>query len=125
VELVRQVLTLRPAWTLAVATDGLQGLQRLQQESYDAALVDIDLPGIDGVELCLRLQADAATRDLPLLALSANAMPGEIQRALGAGFRGYITKPIDVPSLLAELDRMLDAKVSARLNASLATAARP
>ncbi len=125
VELVRQVLTLRPAWTLAVATDGLQGLQRLQQESYDAALVDIDLPGIDGVELCLRLQADAATRDLPLLALSANAMPGEIQRALGAGFRGYITKPIDVPSLLAELDRLLDAKVSARLNASLATAARP
>jgi len=109
VELMRQVLYLRPAWTLAVAEDGLQGLQRLQQERYDAALVDIDLPGIDGVELCLRLQADAATRALPLLALSANALPGDIRRALAAGFRGYVTKPIDVPSLLAELDRLLGA----------------
>jgi len=103
------VLYLRPAWTLAVAEDGLQGLQRLQQERYDAALVDIDLPGIDGIELCLRLQADAATRALPLLALSANAMPGDIRRALAAGFRSYVTKPIDVPSLLAELDRLLGA----------------
>jgi len=109
VELMRQVLYLRPAWTLAVAEDGLQGLQRLQQERYDAALVDIDLPGIDGVELCLRLQADAATRALPLLALSANALPGDIRRALAAGFRSYVTKPIDVPSLLAELDRLLGA----------------
>ena len=109
VELMRQVLYLRPAWTLAVAEDGLQGLQRLQQERYDAALVDIDLPGIDGVELCLRLQTDAATRALPLLALSANALPGDIRRALAAGFRSYVTKPIDVPSLLAELDRLLGA----------------
>ena len=109
IELMRQLLQLRPAWTLAVAEDGLQGLQRLQQEPFDAALVDIDLPGIDGVELCLRLQADAATRALPLLALSANALPGDIRRALAAGFRAYITKPIDVPSLLAELDRLLGA----------------
>jgi len=109
IELMRQVLQLRPAWTLTVAEDGLQGLQRLQQEPFDAALVDIDLPGIDGVELCRRLQADAATRALPLLALSANALPGDIRRALAAGFRGYITKPIDVPTLLAELDRLLGA----------------
>ena len=112
VELMRQVLRLRPAWTLAVAEDGLQGLQQLQQEHYDAALVDIDLPGIDGVELCRRLQADAATRALPLLALSANAMPGDIRRALAAGFRGYITKPIDVPALLAELDVLLSASAA-------------
>jgi signal transduction histidine kinase/CheY-like chemotaxis protein len=112
VELMRQVLRLRPAWTLAVAEDGLQGLQQLQQEHYDAALVDIDLPGIDGVELCRRLQADAATRALPLLALSANAMPGDIRRALAAGFRGYITKPIDVPALLAELDDLLSASAA-------------
>ena len=112
IELMRQVLHLRPAWTLAVAEDGLQGLQRLQQEPFDAALVDIDLPGIDGVELCLRLQADAATRALPLLALSANALPGDIRRALAAGFRAYITKPIDVRSLLVELDRLLCARTA-------------
>ena len=114
IELMRQVMQLRPAWTLAVAEDGLQGLQRLQQEPFDAALVDIDLPGIDGVELCLRLQADAATRAVPLLALSANALPGDIRRALAAGFRGYITKPIDVPWLLTELDRLLGASAAAK-----------
>jgi CheY-like chemotaxis protein len=107
VELMRQVLKLRPAWTLDVAEDGLQGLQQLQQGRHDAALVDIDLPGMDGIQLCRRLKSEPATQALPLLALSANAMPGDIRRALAAGFRGYITKPIDVPSLLAELDRLL------------------
>jgi PAS domain S-box-containing protein len=112
VELMRQVLQLRPAWTLAVAEDGLLGLQRLQHEHFDAALVDIDLPGIDGIELCRRLQALAVAQArplLPLLALSANAMPADIRRALAAGFQGYITKPIAVPGLLAALDRLLRA----------------
>ncbi len=113
IELMRQVLQLRPQWTLEVAEDGPQGLQRLRSEDFDAALIDIDLPGMDGIELCLRLQADAATRAqaaLPLLALSANAMPADIRRALAAGFQGYITKPIAVPGLLAALDRLLDAR---------------
>ena len=112
VELMHQVLLLRPAWTLAVAEDGLQGLQRLQNEHFDAALIDIDLPGIDGVELCRRLQASAAARAVPappLLALSANAMPADIRRALAAGFQHYLTKPIAVPGLLSALDRLLSA----------------
>jgi len=108
VELLRQVLKLRPAWTLAVAEDGLQGLARLQAETFDAALVDIDLPGIDGVELCRRLKAEPATRALPLLALSANAMPADVRRALAAGFEAYITKPIDVSRLLAQMDQVLN-----------------
>jgi len=112
VELMRQVLLLRPAWTLAVAEDGLQGLQRLLTEDHDAALVDIDLPGIDGTEICRRLQAHAQARGvpaIPLLALSANAMPADIRRALAIGFKSYITKPIDVPGLLAQLDQLLGA----------------
>ena len=109
VELLRQVLTLRPAWTLEVAIDGPSGLALARAKAFDGAIIDIDLPGLDGVELCRRLQADAATRGLPLLALSANAMAGDIRRAMAAGFRNYLTKPIDVPQLLSEIDRLLES----------------
>jgi len=107
VELLRQVFQLRPAWTLDVAEDGLAGLARLQRGGYDAGIVDIDLPGIDGIELCRRLKAAPATAALPLLALSANAMPADIRRATAAGFEAYVTKPIDVATLLRQLDRLL------------------
>ena len=109
VELMRQVLTLRPAWTLEVAIDGPSGLALARAKAFDGAIIDIDLPGLDGVELCRRLQADAATRGLPLLALSANAMAADIRRAMAAGFRNYLTKPIDVPQLLSEIDRLLES----------------
>ena len=65
----------------------------------------------NSVEPCRRLQADIATRELPLIALSANAMAGDIRRAMAAGFRNYLTKPIDVAQLLAELDRLLEITV--------------
>ena len=107
VELLRQVLRLRPAWTLDVAEDGLAGLARLRRGGYDAGIIDIDLPGIDGVELCRRLKAEPGTAALPLLALSANAMPAEVRRAMAAGFEAYVTKPIDVATLLRQLDHLL------------------
>ncbi|MCW5634192.1 MAG: response regulator [Rubrivivax sp.] len=107
VELLRQVVLLRPAWALEVAGDGLSGLQRLLDESFDGAIVDIDLPGLDGVALCRRVRAEPAIARLPLLALSANAMPADVRRALAAGFDGYVTKPVDVPTLLQRLDRLL------------------
>ena len=107
VELLRQVMQLRPDWTLEVAHDGLAGLARLQQEPFDGAIVDIDLPGLDGVALCRRLRGEAGPRALPLLALSANAMPADIRRATEAGFDAYLTKPVDIPTLLQQLDRLL------------------
>ncbi len=109
VDLLRQVLALRPGVALAVAEDGLAGLAIAQDERFDLAIVDIDLPGIDGIELCRRLKADDRTRALPLIALSANAMEADIRRARQAGFDLYLTKPIDVPRLLAEIDAVLDA----------------
>ncbi len=109
VDLLRQVLSLRPQYSLTVAADGLAGLAMAQAQAFDLAIIDIDLPGIDGVELCRRLKAAPATRALPLVALSANAMQADIRRARQAGFALYLTKPIDVQHVLAQLDRMLDA----------------
>ena len=109
VDLLRQVLTLRPQYSLSVAGDGLAGLAMARAQAFDLAIIDIDLPGIDGIELCRRLRAEAATSTLPLVALSANAMQADIRRARGAGFDLYLTKPIDVPHVLAQIDRLLDA----------------
>ena len=102
-------MSLRPQCRLSVAADGLSGLALAMTERFDLAIIDIDLPGIDGVELCQRLRSHAPTAALPLLALSANAMQSDIRRAMQAGFDQYLTKPIDVPGLLAEIDRLLDA----------------
>ncbi len=114
VDLLRQVLMLRPGIALTVAEDGVAGLTLAQAEPWDLAIVDIDLPGIDGVELCRRLKADPATQALRLIALSANAMEADIRRARAAGFDLYLTKPIDVPRLLAEIDAALDTGSAAR-----------
>jgi PAS domain S-box-containing protein len=107
VELMRQVLLLRPDLELDVAADGPAGLARLLAGGLDLALVDIDLPGFDGVELCRRARVEPSAAALPMLALSANAMPGDIRRAMNAGFDGYLTKPLDVVRLLEEIDRRL------------------
>jgi signal transduction histidine kinase/ActR/RegA family two-component response regulator len=106
VELLRQVLALRPAYQLSVASDGLTGLDMTQRTTPDVAIVDIDLPGIDGLEVCRRLRADPRTRHIPLIGLSANAMSSDETRALQAGFDVYLTKPLNVPRLFDELKRL-------------------
>jgi CheY-like chemotaxis protein/anti-sigma regulatory factor (Ser/Thr protein kinase) len=109
VELLEQMVAMRPGYRLTVATDGLSGLAMVRAQMPDLAIIDIDLPGIDGVELCRRLKVDPLTARLPLIALSANAMPDEVGRARQAGFDVYLTKPMDVVRLLAEIERMLPA----------------
>jgi two-component system, cell cycle response regulator DivK len=70
--------------------------------SHDPALVlmDVQLPGIDGVEALARLRADDQTRSIPVLALTAQAMHGDRERFLDAGFDGYLSKPVDVIELI-------------------------
>ncbi|RZI84489.1 MAG: response regulator [Rubrivivax sp.] len=107
VELFAGVMALRPGHEVSVARDGLQGLAMARAELPDLAVVDINLPGIDGIELCRRLRADPATATMPLIALSANAMPSDIERAMRAGFDTYLTKPLNVVQLFEEMDRLL------------------
>ena len=107
VELLRQVLALRPVYQLSVAADGRSGLDKARLAPPDLAIIDIDLPGIDGIEVCRRLRADPRTRHVPLIGLSANAMAADEARALQAGFDLYLTKPLNVPRLFRELKRLL------------------
>jgi two-component system, cell cycle response regulator DivK len=92
------------------ATRGEDALELAGSHVPSLVLMDIQLPGIDGVEALRRLRADTRTRAIPVLALTAQAMHGDADRFLAAGFDGYVSKPVDVIELLAIVQKHCDAE---------------
>ncbi len=109
VELLRGVLSLRPQWRMLSAGDGAAGIAAAQEHRPDLIVIDIGLPGIDGFQVCRRLRADPAFAARPIVALSANAMPADVERGRAAGFDAYLTKPLQIADFLAQADRLLAA----------------
>ena len=107
-ELVQQLIERRPDLRLLSAGDGLQGIRLARIHLPKLILMDINLPGISGLEALNILREDPATRHIPVLAISANAMPRAIEKGLDAGFFSYLTKPIKVNEFLAALDLALE-----------------
>jgi CheY-like chemotaxis protein len=97
----------RKGHRVSVAVDGLQGVALAQSARPDLILMDLSLPGIDGWEATRRIKADAATRAIPVIALTAHAMSGDRERALDAGCDDFDTKPVDLPRLLAKIEARL------------------
>jgi PAS domain S-box-containing protein len=110
VELVRQVFALRPGILLRVAGSGRAALALAAARPPDLLLVDMNLGDMGGLDLLEALRADPRTAGVPLVAVSADAMPEQIRRARDAGFRDYVTKPIDFAVLLRVVDRVLAAR---------------
>jgi signal transduction histidine kinase/CheY-like chemotaxis protein len=107
--LVAQLLARRPDIRLLSARDGRRGIEMAQASRPDVILMDINLPGISGTAALRLLASDPATHDIPVIALSANAMPRDIERGLEAGFFRYLTKPIKVGPFMDTLDLALHA----------------
>jgi len=107
VELVRELVRLRPAWRLVVARDGREALRLARTEAPDLLLLDMHLGDMTGLDVQRELAADPALAALPCVALSADAMPGPMKAASQAGFAAYLTKPLDVGSFYACVDRLL------------------
>ncbi len=105
--LVEDLVARRPDIRLLSARDGPSGIEMARAALPDAILMDLNLPGISGLQAMKILAADAATAHIPVVALSANAMPSDIERGLAAGFFGYLTKPIKVHEFMGTLDRVL------------------
>ncbi|MBL0730507.1 PAS domain-containing hybrid sensor histidine kinase/response regulator [Piscinibacter sp. HJYY11] len=103
VVLVQELVALRPDVSLSVAVDGLSGVTRAVAELPHVVLVDMQLPDIDGFEVLRRLKAEPMLSDATIVALSANAMPEDVNRAKQAGFDDYWTKPIDFHAFLRNL----------------------
>ncbi|MGC3972623.1 MAG: response regulator [Pirellulales bacterium] len=75
---------------------------------YDAVLLDMNLPEIDGWEVARRLKSHEATRRLPIIAVTAHAMVGDREKTLAAGCDDYTSKPIDFPVLIGKLERLIE-----------------
>lgn len=100
VNLMLMAAMLEDELELATESDPLRGLERVRALRPDLVLLDIQLPGIDGYEVLRRLRADEGTRAIPVVAVSANAMPGDVAAGHAAGFDAYLTKPVDLGRLL-------------------------
>ncbi|HEX8112309.1 MAG TPA: response regulator [Kofleriaceae bacterium] len=94
-------------YTVDTALDAESAIEAIRHHRPDVILMDIQLPGIDGLELTRRLKADPATRDIVIVAVTAYAMKGDQAKALAAGCDDYITKPIDTRSLPETIARHL------------------
>ena len=107
-KLFRDVLAATGYRTLE-ATTGSQAVDLATEHLPDLVLMDIQLPDIDGVEALARLRADDRTAALPILALTAQAMEGDRERFLAAGFDGYLSKPVDVADFVATVRRYCES----------------
>jgi CheY-like chemotaxis protein len=116
--LVEGLIARRPDIRLLSARDGNRGVEIARTSRPDVILMDINLPGISGIQALRILAEDPATARIPVIALSANAMPRDIEKGLEAGFFRYLTKPIKVNEFMDTLDVALKfAKTqSARTN---------
>jgi CheY-like chemotaxis protein len=103
-ELVRQLVTMRQGVSLRVATSGAMALEYARADPPDLMLVDMNLGDMTGIELARELRRDRATRDVCLVALSADALPEQIRAAMACGFESYLTKPINFDEVLAVFD---------------------
>jgi PAS domain S-box-containing protein len=107
-KLVEQLIARRPDMRLLTAIEGHQGVQLARAHQPEVILMDINLPGISGIEALMILRGDPTTAHIPVVALSANAMPRDIERGLQAGFFRYLTKPIRVDEFMDTLDATLE-----------------
>ncbi|MBI2896426.1 MAG: response regulator [Deltaproteobacteria bacterium] len=99
-KLVRVILTTE-GYAVRTASDAEEALEVLREFTPRLIVMDLQLPGMDGLELTRRLKADPATRGISILAVTAYAMKGDEEKALDAGCDGYVSKPIDADALPA------------------------
>jgi signal transduction histidine kinase/CheY-like chemotaxis protein len=111
--LVRQILMRRPGVRLLHAALGETGIEMARLQSPDLILLDIRLPDMSGVDVLARLRSHPATRQVPIVVVTASAMPHEKAQIQEAGVAGYLTKPIDVPLFLETVDAILAGRTMA------------
>jgi CheY-like chemotaxis protein len=109
-EMNRDMLSRRLArrgYDVAIAVDGEQGLVVARAESPALILMDMSLPGLDGWEATRQLKADAQTKGIAIIALTAHAMAGDREKAIAAGCDDFDTKPIELTRLLGKIEALL------------------
>ena len=104
---IEAMVTQLPGLTLRTAADGAEGLRSARAAPPALILTDIQMPGMDGFELLARLRAEPATQHVPVVAISADALPASVERGRAAGFADYLTKPVEMEALHAVLQGLV------------------
>ena len=97
----------RAGFTVVIARDGAQGVALASAERPDLILMDLGLPVLDGWEATRRIKAAAETKHIPVIALTANAMTGDQEKAISAGCDDFDTKPVELPRLLGKIQALV------------------
>jgi CheY-like chemotaxis protein len=105
VQLMRDILSRRPEVTLLVADTGVEAVELARERGPDLVLLDLNLPDIDGQEVLRRLRADDATEAIPVVVVSADATPAQVERLLAQGATDYVTKPFSLDRIMVVVDR--------------------
>jgi CheY-like chemotaxis protein len=108
-KLVRDVLTFK-GYEVIESESGEEGVRLAQERRPSLVLMDIRLPGIDGVEALRRLRAEHTTQGIPVMAMTASVMSEDRQKIMAAGFDGYQSKPINVTDFVAAVARLLERR---------------
>lgn len=113
-------------YVVTEAEDGQQALERLREQQFDLVLLDAHMPVLDGIETLKRIRASGEPwKDMPVVALTADAMSGDRERYLSVGMDGYLAKPIEQHALLTEVARLLEPKLPTPGNHQARPAATP
>jgi two-component system, cell cycle response regulator DivK len=99
-------------FTVIVATDGAQGVAVATSEQPDLILMDLSVPILDGWEATGRIKTLAATKHIPIIAITSNAMAGDREKAIAAGCDDFDTKPVDLPRLLGKIEALLPSALA-------------
>ena len=97
----------RKGYEVAMAVDGLQGVQMALAGGYDLILMDMSLPELDGWEATRRIRDEPGAKRVPIIALTAHAMSGDREKAMAAGCDDYDTKPVELERLLGKIQALL------------------
>lgn len=108
IRLLQQLFARYPQLELDVAEEAFLGIYKARSQQPDLIILDINLPGMDGYETLSVLKRDAATSRIPVVGLSANAMPYDVERGRNAGFYEYLTKPLEINRLIDVLNELLE-----------------
>ena len=103
----------RKGYQVVLAVDGQSGVEMARDQAPDLVLMDMSLPVLDGWEATRRLKADAVTRNIPVIALTAHAMSSDREKALEAGCDDYDTKPVELARLLGKIEALLSGSQAA------------
>lgn len=110
--LVFKIMKSHPSYTLITARTGKEGLEKAANEKVDLILLDLNLPDIYGYEVFDMLKSNKQTEEIPVIAVSANAMPQDIKFALDKGFDNYVTKPFNIKEFLTIIREMLNSTIN-------------